>query len=50
MAIHDWKDDWNIPIITKEIPKGKEVEVGSSKTPAEDNNVHKNLTQQGKPS
>jgi hypothetical protein len=27
-----WKHDWKIPIITKDIPKGKEVEVGSSKT------------------
>jgi hypothetical protein len=24
-------DDWNIPFITKDMPKGKEVEVGSSK-------------------
>jgi hypothetical protein len=37
MEIRDWKDDWKIPVITKEIPKGKEVEAGSSKTPAGDN-------------
>jgi hypothetical protein len=44
------EDDWKIPVITKEMPKGKEVEAGSSKTPAGDNIAPKNPTQQGKPS
>jgi hypothetical protein len=36
MEMHDWKDDWKIPVIAKEVPTGKEVEVGGSKTPVGD--------------
>jgi hypothetical protein len=25
MEMRDWKDDWNIPFITNDIPKGREV-------------------------
>jgi hypothetical protein len=32
--IKDWVDDWKIPVITKDMPKGKEIEAGSSKTSA----------------
>jgi hypothetical protein len=34
MEMRDWQDDWKIPVITKDMPKGKEVEAGSSKTSA----------------
>jgi hypothetical protein len=49
MEMRDWQDDWKIPVITKEIPKGKEVEVGSSKTHVRDNVARKKPTQHGKP-
>jgi hypothetical protein len=45
MEMRDWKDDWKIPVITKDMPKGKEVEARSSKTLAEDSIVPKNLSQ-----
>jgi hypothetical protein len=32
MVMTDWQDDWNIPVITKDMPKVKEVEARSSKT------------------
>ena len=50
MAMRDWQDDWKIPVITKDMPKGKEVEARSSKTPVGDNISPQNPTQQGKPS
>jgi hypothetical protein len=46
--MRDWQDDWKISIITKDMPKGKEVEVGSSKTSARGSTATKKLTQQGK--
>jgi hypothetical protein len=36
MATQDWHDDWNISFIHKEVPTGKEVEAGVSKTLARD--------------
>jgi len=50
MAMRDWQDDWKIPVINKEIPKGKEVEVGSSKTHVGDNDAPKKPKKQGKTS
>jgi hypothetical protein len=50
MEMRDWKDDWKIPVITKDMPKGKEVEAGSSKTSAGGSTMTKKPTQQGKPS
>jgi hypothetical protein len=47
--IKDWKDDWKIPVITKDMPKGKEVEAGSSKTSGGGNFMAKKPTQQMKP-
>jgi hypothetical protein len=41
MSMWDLQDDWKIPVITKEMPTGKEVEEGSSKTHARDNIVPK---------
>ena len=41
VAMRDWKNDWKIPVITKEMPKGKEVDAGSSKTPAGGNTATK---------
>jgi hypothetical protein len=35
-AIKDWEDDWKVPVITKELPKDKETEVGPSQTSAGD--------------
>jgi hypothetical protein len=43
MAMWDWHDDWKISVITREVPTGKEVEAGVSKTPAGDSVVPKNL-------
>jgi hypothetical protein len=48
-AMRDLQHDWNIPVITKDMPKGKEVKVGSSKTSAGGSVVTKKSTQQGKP-
>jgi hypothetical protein len=45
----DWQDDWKIPVITKDMPKGKEVEAGSSKTSAGGSIMTKKPTQQVKP-
>jgi hypothetical protein len=37
MAMRYWHDDdWKIPVLTQEVPKGMEVDVGSTKTPAGD--------------
>jgi hypothetical protein len=44
------KDKWKILVITKEILKGKEVEIGSSKTSIGGSATTKKPTQQGKPS
>jgi hypothetical protein len=41
MAMKSWQEDWNIPVITKGMPKGKEVEAGSSKTSAGGNTATK---------
>jgi hypothetical protein len=49
MEMRDWQDDWKIPVITKDMPKGKEVEAGSSKTPAGDNIAPKNQHSRGSP-
>jgi hypothetical protein len=50
MAMRDWQDEWKIPVITKKIPKGKEVESGLSKTSVGGSTIDKKPTEQGKPS
>jgi hypothetical protein len=42
MAMRDWHNDWRIPVLTQEFPKGTEVDAGSTKTPAGDKVVPKN--------
>jgi len=44
MEMQNWKDDWKILVITKEMTKGKEIEAGSSKTLVGDNVKPKNPT------
>jgi hypothetical protein len=46
--IKDWVDDWKIPVITKDMPKGKEIEAGSSKTSAGGSAAMKKPPQQKK--
>jgi hypothetical protein len=36
MTMRDWHDDWKILVLTQEVPKGTEVDVGKTKTPAGD--------------
>jgi hypothetical protein len=43
MAMRDWHDDWRIPVLTQEVPKGTEVDAGSTKTPAGDKVVPKKM-------
>jgi hypothetical protein len=31
MAMRDWHDDWKNPVLTQEVPKGTEVDAGSTK-------------------
>ena len=45
MEMRDWQDDWNIQVITKEMPKGKEVEICLFKTSAGGSTVAKKPTQ-----
>jgi hypothetical protein len=47
-AMKYWQDDWKIPVITKDMPKGKEVEAVSSNTSVEGSVVTKKPTQQVK--
>jgi hypothetical protein len=49
MMMRDWQYDWQIPIITKNMPKGKEVEAGSSKTPVGGSAATKKPMEQVKP-
>jgi hypothetical protein len=44
MEMKDWKDDWKIPFITKDMPKRKDVEVGLSKTSTVGNTTIKKPT------
>ena len=43
MAMRNWHDDWRISVLTQEFPQGTEVDGGSTKTPAGDKVVPKNL-------
>jgi hypothetical protein len=45
MIMRDWQDDWKITTIIEDMPKGKEVEEGSSKTSAGGNPATKKPTQ-----
>jgi hypothetical protein len=36
MAMRDWLDNWKIPVLNQEVPKGTEVDAGKTKTPAGD--------------
>jgi hypothetical protein len=36
MTIKDWQDDWKIPVLTQEIPTGKEVDAEQYQTPVVD--------------
>jgi hypothetical protein len=49
MEMRDWQDGWKILVITKDMPKGKEVEAGSSKTSTGGTVSPKKPTQQEKP-
>jgi hypothetical protein len=36
MAIKDWQDDWRVPVLTQEMPIGKEIDRGKDQTPVGD--------------
>jgi hypothetical protein len=36
MDMRDWPDDWKIPVLNQEQPKGMEVDAGQTKIPARD--------------
>jgi hypothetical protein len=44
IVMQDWNDEWKIPIIHKEVPMGKVVEVGGSKTHARDGVAPKRIS------
>jgi hypothetical protein len=49
MAMRDWHDDWRISVPTQEVPKGTEVDMGTTKTSIGDTAVPKKPTKSGKP-
>jgi hypothetical protein len=43
MAMRDWTDNWKIPFLHQEVPKGTKVDVGKTKTPTGDKATPKRL-------
>jgi hypothetical protein len=41
MTIRDWKDDWRVPVLTQDIPTGKEADAGQVETYVRDKAVPK---------
>jgi hypothetical protein len=49
MEIKDWQDDWRVPVLTQEMPTGKEADAGKDQTPVGDKVVPKKPKPSQKP-